>query len=634
MSLCLCSAATDAYARVLPGGLEPAIEALFGRLAPSLRLERGEIGQQAVRATLCDSSNVCGTIVLSDPEPRCDGARHGPWCVSGLEGLSSGAAAVSAVLDADTGSYWRTIESAPRPERLSPPPPPPTPPPSLLLALLIVAVITVVGWSIGRWARDSKRGANRRGTRAIAACLAIFVVFAASELLWAWIDLWDGLLYALLLIAAIAIGSLQVSRMAWAVAAIASVVGLAGAEITVWAVATSPPPLPNLPFGVWHRPDPWASGAVHRTWLWEQYACDALFGGGQPLSTGSGPTTLHLGDSMIHGIHVPEAETVVALVGASYPNQHHVGIGLPGTTVDAALLLLRKHTAALSPVRVVYYVYPANDLEELDAPLPCCSGAALLNRADPNLGLACTDPDARVLGLDSLTMLWQLSPAPYLLRAAARHSQLAARSVGVVAAPRRTTGAGACVPFGRQGTLARIRRDVGAVCDRGAGDRRAGRHRDHARAHRHACRPRSRRRRRTRCGLPPPPARACPSPSRAGARRLGPFRESRAGRPCRVVQQRGGTRHPPQPTRPRCGGEMAHAATEAGTQRRRWRANPFASDAARRVIERMKNGRRSRVALALPTAFGMPRLRPRSGHKPGPPVCCAHAGPKESCPSG
>ncbi len=427
--------------RVLPPGLDGQIEATFARAAPEFSLADGKIGAASVRARVCGPTGQCAELILGPPASTCAGERLGPWCVMGLARLHGDVTPLRRALRADpVDAFWRTISDPPRQsgshdargdghDRR----PPARSPASIWLALLVHGLLATAGWAVGLACR------HRFDRRKHAATLVLCVVtpgaaLLASDAALAWLDLWDAVTWAGALTLGAGLGVMAPRTMAAGMVAAGLSLGLVSTEVAVRALLPAPPRQPPLGHSPLHRPNPHITNAASRTWEWEDHACRLLLADGEASAAVAQLAAdrlrpgrrkvLHLGDSMVHGMSVPATDTVVGRLDAATPGTGHVSVGMPGTSVDAALLAFRRWQPLLRPDVVVYHVFPGNDLDELDRPLSCCPAVPLLDRTRPMLPAQCTAESARK-GPTPTRMLQHLSPAPYAVRAAAQHSSVA-----------------------------------------------------------------------------------------------------------------------------------------------------------------------------------------------------------------
>ncbi len=105
----------DTALRVLPAGVERAVEAAFLRAAPAWRLATAKVEKVTVAAKVCTEAGACHDVVLSDPRPTCKGTRAGPWCVIWQGSAPAAAATLEAALAKDDdAAIWRVIAARPK----------------------------------------------------------------------------------------------------------------------------------------------------------------------------------------------------------------------------------------------------------------------------------------------------------------------------------------------------------------------------------------------------------------------------------------------------------------------------------------------------------------------------------------
>jgi lysophospholipase L1-like esterase len=128
---------------------------------------------------------------------------------------------------------------------------------------------------------------------------------------------------------------------------------------------------------------------------------------------------LHIGDSMVYGTGVGPEERFTHLLESAGAGTRHLNGGFPGTGPDHHLQVLRAWLPLLKPDALVLYLYPGNDLLDLDRPYACCDHGPLL---DAGLKTRCPTPRWSF----PLRALLARSPPPYPLRAASSHLVIAA----------------------------------------------------------------------------------------------------------------------------------------------------------------------------------------------------------------
>lgn len=131
---------------------------------------------------------------------------------------------------------------------------------------------------------------------------------------------------------------------------------------------------------------------------------------------------LHIGDSMVAGGDVPDADRFQAVLERLRPDEEHVNLGISNTGLDVYLVILKRWMARLAPDEVVVHAFATNDLDELDRPYASCGGEALLVYEGEGARVRCGDrPEWRF----SARKLLAIDPAPYPVRVFSGVSELA-----------------------------------------------------------------------------------------------------------------------------------------------------------------------------------------------------------------
>lgn len=149
----------------------------------------------------------------------------------------------------------------------------------------------------------------------------------------------------------------------------------------------------------------------------EAAACALAFA--EPADPERPPAVLHLGDSIVHGSGVRPEEAVVAQLGRNEPAVHHRVAATPGVGPDVLLLALRRQLQRGPWDQVVLYLFPGNDVAEVDWPYACCPGGPLL---DASLGARCEAPTHP----SSIELWLQSSPPPLPIRVGGEVSRVLA----------------------------------------------------------------------------------------------------------------------------------------------------------------------------------------------------------------
>lgn len=428
----------SAGARALSPSTGAELERVFAPLAPEVRLENAAIHQARIDLELCAGGGGCDKFVLTDANAGCDGERSGSWCVKGaFHALAPKKAPILLALGSvdEAKVFVNTIARRPTdPARPTAPEPPPVAPPRRASAWITLGLL--LGFWLAGFA--SGRLTPRPVHRAVAsvALIAPLGVTIWSLTIEPWLDLWDAAIWALVLGAGLFAGLRHWTAGPLAAMTFGTLGGLVLIEIVIRMML---PPLPlAAPLGLpaMHAVDRETPSRLGRSWEWERFACGILFGESwtrarwerallAPAADGPRPT-LHVGDSMLHGMSVEVEQTTAGLLLAKDGPGTHAAAAMPGTSLDSQLVATRRYLPTLRPHRVVLHAFPGNDLEELDVPLNCCGDEPLLRRDDPTLPSQCR-PQGRAFDHDPLRMVLEQSPTPYAVRALTPFSQAARR---------------------------------------------------------------------------------------------------------------------------------------------------------------------------------------------------------------
>ena len=136
------------------------------------------------------------------------------------------------------------------------------------------------------------------------------------------------------------------------------------------------------------------------------------------------PVVVHVGDSMVEGLGVPAEQRFVSQIGQAHPAQEHAVMARPGAGPDTHLIVVDRVVTRMRPrpALVVLYLFPGNDVHDIDVPRLCCDGLPPLrwegDRPVERFGSARWRLSRRqVIGQ---------SPAPWFLRALGPSSHAAA----------------------------------------------------------------------------------------------------------------------------------------------------------------------------------------------------------------
>lgn len=483
-ALSLGSAAESAPERVLRPEAATAVQSALRAAGAAWHLQSATLGKSTATVRVCASAPLpsqCGQVRLSDPRKPCQGQKEGSFCIDGDEvGMSPSWAPLRQQLAAlpDQQIWFVPAQSSAKAQPDSP---------SLLAfprttALLWVLLPFGLGGLLGAGARKWRGRAWQTGWAAavvVVVPLLLALAWDSGELR---LGVWDAAGLSLLLSA----GALAAGHAGWqgrwaqraSVAGLATAMAALGFEIGLRLFAAPPPSFPPPEQAQLLLPTDGLARVYARYGAtpWDERACrmmypraDATVLQERVTEAGTAPRkVVHLGDSMTYGLGVSKSDRFTSLLQSQSPGTAHINLGVPGTSVDAALLIGRQALGAIKPQMVVLHVFLGNDLEEIDRYYPCCERGPLLNYSgQDSVALRCTEPQWQ--GRSALQADWLLanSPPPYPLRVATADSVLARWVAGAwVAATERLAGA----PEGDDAqawrhlemTVAALQRDVAA----------------------------------------------------------------------------------------------------------------------------------------------------------------------------
>ncbi|MGB0591991.1 MAG: hypothetical protein ACPGU1_20105 [Myxococcota bacterium] len=398
--------------RALPPETLDRLRARVREGTPPLYLWQGTLVCDHIEATLCTKAQgrgACAEVRLGDPERGCVRPSDGPFCIT-PRGTTQDATVLSAVTarltDWSPDQVWRTIERDGQPVAEGAALPYAGVDAALWpMGLSLVALLVLFGLGL-LWGQLSRLSL---GARALVPPLSALL----GALLWPGVSTWD------LLCAGLIIGGVgwvrgrhgPPSQGALGRFALATILTIALGEVAVRALLPAPAP----------QPPPQAARLYFEPEA-RELACQALYptryGDAlptlRPLSEGA-DYVLHVGDSMVEGNEVAPAERFTAMIDAHDEARVHLNVGFSGTGPDHHLRVLKAWWPVVKPAAVVLYLYPGNDLLDLDRAYACCDHGALLDHA---LDSRCEAPQWSF----PLGALLARSPAPYPLRAASSHS--------------------------------------------------------------------------------------------------------------------------------------------------------------------------------------------------------------------
>jgi len=398
-----------------------------------MRLARARIFPTRVEATVCANAR-CRLVVLTYPSPKCGGFVAGPWCVrtKGKALPLAHEAALRRALAGDTiAKVWKTRSA---PSRSSPPDPPgprfePEPGATNALAYLFAVLYLIVplglGWGGGRLLRR-RRNRGYQSRWAAVAFIGGFVALALVLVPFVRLALWDLVSLAGLLGTGAYVGASDMSKR-WdrrnlALMAGSTLVSLLFVEVALrWLVAPAPAFVKARDLTIMRDrrlDDDWAK----------------IYPGTYPKRfrrlIKAPPDTrwrvIHVGDSMVYGVGTAKPKRFTSLLDGRIPRAAHHNAGVPGSGTDFHYLVIRRWLAHMKADHVVHYVYPTNDLVELDRPHEVCDRGSLLIYGKSGLRARCQRPPH-----DPTSLLAPYSrsldrrPAPYPLLVATSFSSLA-----------------------------------------------------------------------------------------------------------------------------------------------------------------------------------------------------------------
>jgi hypothetical protein len=404
--------------RVILPGAGPLISDAFAGIKAVVPKFEAKIQRTTATGSAC-GAKTCWPFLLSDPKRDCGGAMLPAFCLKWTAEVPPREVAVAvshALQKVEEASIWREPPGVPSSGRTL-----------VALALALFFAPLLLGFGAGRAMRAL--APKHPGIRTLLG-LIVSLAVAGGLLWWSLLDqphpsAGDGILVAALLFMGIWYGGITLDDpRVLKLAVVGALVGVVGAEVALRQSVPEPPEC-------WHGDEvkllvPAASdrkcrGAFSRP-------DDAFFEHAERRAQGSNGHVLHIGDSMVFGSGVGEHETFVAQIDRADTTISHINLSSPDTGPDHYLLTLKNWLAARKPMRVVLYLYPGNDLADLDRPAPCCGGAALLRYRDDGVSARCERP------------VWQPSPVaavvqsapPFLVQVAAQHAHLGAMACAAI----------------------------------------------------------------------------------------------------------------------------------------------------------------------------------------------------------
>lgn len=428
-SVCLAAAPTDrhhaappssATERVILPAAGPLISAAFDTIRAHVPRFEARIQRTTATGKACDAKR-CWDFMLADPEQPCHGAKLPAFCLTWPRGTPPVALAVpvgKALEAVDPDAVWR-----------DPPGKPSGPWQRAGVALLLLLGPLLVGFGLGRLLRVAMP--KLPGIRSVLA-LVLGVGLMVWGMSWSLAERphpapWDVLATSALLFAGAWIGGLKLKDpRIFKLAVFGLIVGLGVTEFGLRKTVAQPR-------ACWHGDEVkiLQPAAIDRV-------CRGAFPSADPeffaritaRAVGKQGHVLHLGDSMVFGSGVGEHETFVAELDRRDPQRKHINASNPDIGPDHLLLTLQAWLAAgHHPKRIAWYIYPGNDLADLDRPSACCAGQALLTYSDKGAPTpTCKDLQWRPHPVVAVLK----SAPPYSLQVASRYSHSAAMACAAI----------------------------------------------------------------------------------------------------------------------------------------------------------------------------------------------------------
>jgi hypothetical protein len=412
------------------------------RAKPHLQLRGARLQPYHVDLTLGLPGGGSASLRLSHPGPGCRGYQAGPWCVvegSPALGNSERAALKRALAGDRLDAVWkrrdRNDSRSRRASTLETRPPPDAKPlpggaKAAALALLFIALPLALGWGAGRAGRRL-RGCGARSRWLLAALLLAAVVVGATLPWVATVAPWDLIAALLLLVWGLWIGlrdpALRWDRKNLALTAGSTTLSLLLMELLLRWLAPAPPGFAP-PAGLIRMRD----REVRSDWA--TLYPDAYPGEFARLTRAARAArvrVLHVGDSMVAAFEVRQSQRFVSLLDGP-AGTAHVNAGVQGTGPDFHYLVIRRWTRRLRFHQVVQYVFPANDLIDLETPHETCPGGLLLRYGSgPPRARCAKPPEDPFSAWSRYRSAWRARPCPYPVLAAAGFSVLARHLCGL-----------------------------------------------------------------------------------------------------------------------------------------------------------------------------------------------------------
>lgn len=152
----------------------------------------------------------------------------------------------------------------------------------------------------------------------------------------------------------------------------------------------------------------------------------------------SAPIVLHLGDSMVawsgtkDGRIAQWSERFVEQIDARDTEHHHVNAAVAGVGLEILLPAARHWSKQPGIETVVVHLYPTNDLDFLDIPLPCCPTGSMVDWDAPGAPNRCDAPHAA----NPVAQTFSATPTSLATRALLRTTRLTGHLVRRLKVPR------------------------------------------------------------------------------------------------------------------------------------------------------------------------------------------------------
>ena len=418
---------------VLPPKTAELLKQAFKRAEPALRLESAQITMDRVHTMVCAGKS-CHQLLLTYPYKGCPGFIAGPWCIErqGRALLPNQRRLLQKVLGRDrVARFWMGLTTGGEPEPLLSSAPAQATGEGkkssrhYFLALVYLSAPVLLGYFLAfGWRRHRGRGLKSRW--AGMGCILMPLAAALALVPALPVAFWDLVALSTLLGAGLLLGARDparpIERRKVILLAASSLIALILAEVLLRWLGTRPPEFSPVKM-VLIKPSPRQRLGWVR--LYPRHY-PAEFNQLIEKAKDHRHRVLHVGDSMVEGVGVTKDKRFTALLSNWVPQTAHLNISVDSTGTDFHYLMIRRWLALLQIDHVVQYVFPTNDLQDLDSPHPSCNGEPLLRDTAEGLAPRCVRPlTPRYSIADLYIRSFRLRPAPYPLLVAAQFSYLA-----------------------------------------------------------------------------------------------------------------------------------------------------------------------------------------------------------------